>query len=80
MCGELGGNLTTTKDLKRGSDRRPWDGTLAIVAVLRTPTLDVPQGTQVFYWRTGKAKENTKGRKYRDFDRWNGPGVVIGDE
>ncbi len=21
-----------------------------------------------------------KGRKYRDFDRWHGPGVVIGDE
>ena len=41
----------------------------AVVAGLRTPTLDVPQGTQVFYWRVGKTRKNMKGRKYRDFDR-----------
>ena len=28
----------------------------AVVAGLRTPTLDVPQGTQIFYWQVGKTK------------------------
>eukprot|EP00969_Alexandrium_andersonii_P269975 11932396-Alexandrium_andersonii.AAC.1 len=35
---------------------------------------------RVFYWRTARTRRNMKGRRIRDFDRWHGPGVIIGDE
>jgi hypothetical protein len=35
---------------------------------------------QVFYWRRGGTRKNLKGRRIREFERWRGPGVIIGDE
>ena len=38
------------------------------------------KGTQVCYWRRGKARPNLKGRRIRDIERWRGPGIIVGEE
>ena len=52
----------------------------AIAHPPRTECLDLVQGTQVFYWRAANTRRTLRGRRFRDFDRWRGPGVIIGDE
>ena len=44
----------------------------------RTPCL--LHGAQVFYWQAQGAAGRFCGRRLRQFDRWRGPGTVIGRE
>ena len=48
------------------------------------PSLEGPHvflpGAQVFYWQAQGAAGRFRGRRRRQFDRWRGPGTIIGRE
>ena len=53
-------------------------------AIAMRPSLEGPHvflpGAQVFYWQAQGAAGRFRGRRRRQFDRWRGPGTVIGRE
>ena len=53
-------------------------------AISARPHLEAPHvflpGAQVYYWQAQGAPGRFRGRRRRQFDRWRGPGTVIGRE
>ena len=53
-------------------------------AISARPSLEGPHvflpGAQVYYWQAQGAAGRFRGRRRRQFDRWRGPGTVIGRE